>query len=118
MANPVRGEVAFEVEGQGYVLLLDFNALCDLEGVVPGLMDGATVNMTPTAIRAVFHAGLQDRHAGLSLREAGGLIQALGVERAAELVKAAFEASFPKAGGEGAKRPRKGQPKAGAGNAR
>ena len=30
MPNPIKGEVAFEVEGEGYTLVLDFNALCDL----------------------------------------------------------------------------------------
>lgn len=117
MTNRVKGEVAFEAEGQEYVLLLDFNALCELEDEVPGLMNGTAEMASPKVIRAVFHAGLQARHSGLGLRDAGEIIQSIGLETAANLVRLAFEASFPATtGGEGQARPRKAPAKAGAGN--
>lgn len=117
MTNRVKGEVAFEAEGQDYVLLLDFNALCDLEDDFPGLMDGSAELKSPKAIRRVFHAGLAARHPGVDLREAGSLIHALGLDVAGELVRQSFEAAFPTAkGGEGASRPRKAPAEAGAGN--
>ena len=116
MTNRVKGEVAFEAEGQGYVLLLDFNALCELEDDLPGLMDGTAEIKSPKAIRTVFHAGLQARHPGIDLRDAGEIIQSIGLEAAANLVRLSFEASFPSAdGGEGASRPQKAPAKAGAG---
>ena len=119
MTNRVKGEVAFEAEGQGYVLLLDFNALCELEDELPGLMDGTAEIKSPKAIRAVFHAGLQARHSGLGLLDAGAIIQSIGLEAAANLVRLSFEASFPATtGGEGQSRPRKAPAQAGAGNAR
>jgi hypothetical protein len=123
VTNKVKGEVAFSVEGGDlageYVLLLDFNALCDLEADLPGLMDGTAEIKTPSAIRAVFHAGLQARHKDITLRDAGDLIQSLGVERAGDLVRQSFEASFATAkGGEESDRPRKAPAKAGAGNGR
>ena len=96
MPNRVKGEVGFEVEGQGYVLLLDFNALCDLEGSFPGIMEGKFELKSPSSIRKVFAAGLAEHHK-VSERDAGKLIQALGLERVGELVGEAFQASFPEA---------------------
>lgn len=120
-SNTIKGEVVFSVENGDlageYVLLLDFNALCDLETDLPGLMDGTAEIKTPSAIRAVFHAGLQARHKDISLHDAGDIIHALGIEQAGDLVRRSFEASFGK-GGEEADRPRKAPAKAGAGNGR
>jgi hypothetical protein len=111
----LKGTIPFKVDGDDYTLLLDFNALCDLEDELPGLMDGTAEIKSPKAIRRVFHAGLSEYHAGLDERDAGKLIHSLGLERAAELVKDAFDASFGQAkGGEVSSRPRK----PGAGSAR
>lgn len=118
MAGNVKGEVPFSADGEDYVLLLDFNALCDLEGELPGLMDGTAEIKSPKAIRAVFHAGLQARHPEIGLREAGEIIQAVGLEAAADLVRQSFEASFPTKGGEGKTRPPKAPARAGAGSGR
>ena len=116
MANALKGEVAFEVSGETYVLLLDFNALCELENDVPGLMDGTLEIRSPSVIRTVVHAGLAAHHPGLTLRDAGNLIHTLGLEVAGELVTRSFAASFPvTTGGEGRARPRKVPAKAGAG---
>lgn len=115
MARIVKGEVPFEVGEERYTLLLDFNALCDLEDDFPGLMDGSAEIKSPKAIRRVFHAGLAAHHADVDERVAGAIIHELGLERAADLVRQSFEASFPTAGGgEGKARPRK----AGAGSGR
>lgn len=115
MANIIKGEVEFEASGETYVLLLDFNALCELENDVPGLMDGTSEIKSPSAIRAVVHAGLAAHHPDLSLRDAGEIIHAVGLETAGELVRRSFAASFPASGGEGRSRPRKSPAKAGAG---
>ena len=118
-ANRLKGEVAFEAEGESYTLLLDFNALCDLEDSLPGLMDGTAEIKSPKAIRRVFHAGLAAHHPQIDERGAGSLIHAVGFAEAGELVRLAFEASFPGAdGGKVASRPQKAPPKAGAGSGR
>ncbi len=117
MVNPVKGEIAFEAEGQDYVLLLDFNALCDLEDDYPGLMDGSAELKSPKAIRRVFHAGLAAHHPEVTLTEAGSLIHAIGLAEAGDLVKRSFEAAFPAAQeGKETARPRKAPAKAGAGS--
>lgn len=115
MANRVKGEVAFEAGEQEYVLLLDFNALCDLEDDFPGLMDGQVEFKSPKAIRRVFHAGLAEHHPDLTERDAGRLLHELGLAQAGVVIQEAFKASFPDAdaGGEGASRPRKARPGAG-----
>lgn len=96
MANPVRGEVSFQADGKDYVLLLDFNALCELDDLVPGLMDGGAELRSPSAIRAVFHAALHEHHPEIDLRGAGRLISVVGVERVAALIGEAMTASFGK----------------------
>lgn len=116
MAGSIKGVVKFEAGGEDYRLLLDFNALCDLEADFPGIMDGSFDLKSPKAIRRVFHVGLAEHHGALSERDAGSIIQAIGLERAGEVIAEAFAASFPSAtGGEESPRPRKAQPKAGAG---
>lgn len=106
--SSAKGTVPFLAGDERYLLLLDFNALCDLESELPGLMDGTAEIKSPSAIRAVFHAGLVAHHGDVDLRDAGKIIHEIGIEQAAELVKEAFEASFGKTdGGEGKSRPRK-----------
>ena len=104
-ANRLKGEVAFEADGKGYVLLLDFNALCDLEDDLPGLMDGTAEIKSPKAIRRVFHAGLYAHQPDLDVRAAGAIVQAIGLEAAAVLIKESFAASFPASEAKAADRP-------------
>lgn len=103
MANRVKGEVGFTADGQDYTLLLDFNALCELEEVVPGLMDGTAEIKSPSAVRAVFHAALSEHHAGLDVKAAGRIIHAVGIARAGELIGEAMAASFKTEGKEPAR---------------
>ena len=115
MAGNIKGAVAFDADGAPYTLLLDFNALCDLEQDFPGIMDGQFEVKSPSAIRKVFRAGLAEHHPDTDDRAAGRIIQAVGIERAAQLVGEAFAASFPEAAKSNAS-PRKAPAKAGAGN--
>jgi len=99
MANPLKGEVGFEVEGQAYVLVLDFNALCTLEDALDlGIVEIVTQLQTEVRggfLRALFWAGLQEHHSGLNEKAAGRLIGALGYDRALALVLEGFAAAFP-----------------------
>ena len=119
MANPIKGEVPFAIpDGPhkgAYVLLLDFNALCSLEDVVPGLMDGSANLGKPSAIRAVFHAALSDRHSDVTLADAGRIIHTIGLEKAAELIGQASDASFGKSEEKDGARPPASPAKDGAG---
>lgn len=103
MANSVRGEVAFEAEGEDYTLVLDFNALCDLEEDFPGIMSGGVELSSPRAVRSVFRSALAKYHPDIDERGAGDLIQSVGIQKAAELVASAFKASFPAESAKGGK---------------
>jgi hypothetical protein len=89
MPNALKGEVGFEVEGEAYTLLLDFNALCELEAA---LAPGDDRN-GPRASRATLWAALQRHHAELSLNDVGDLIAALTLPRVRELIGQAYDAA-------------------------
>ena len=124
MAGSIKGELPFTVsKDEGgelagdYTLLLDFNALCDLEQDFPGIMDGQFELNRPSAIRKVFAIGLRERHGEIDERTAGRIIHAVGLEEVGELVGKAFAAAFPEAA-KGTPSPRKAPAKAGAGSGR
>ena len=110
----IRGEVDFQAGGEGYTFLLDFNALCDLEEDMPGLMDGKVELKSPKLIRKVFLVGLQARHPDLSEQDAGAIVHDVGLEKAADLIGQSFKASFP-AAKDGKAPPQKQSPGAGSG---
>lgn len=99
MSNSVSGRVTFEVEGRAYALVLDVNALIELEGVL-GVKAGDITGkighdgLSLTEVRALLWAGLQREHPDVSLPAAGALVQALtpkvAVLKAIEAVAAAF----------------------------
>lgn len=101
MANPHRGEVGFEVDGKSWVLKLGTTAMCEIETLTGKtitevgrlLADEQTASMT--LMRAVFWGGLQDRHEGITIRDASVLMDAVGMERVGSLIGQAFEAAFP-----------------------
>lgn len=114
MAKAIKGEVPFQADGKDYTFLLDLNALCEAEAHVSGLMDGAADLSSVRSIRAVFWAGLIQHHPGLTLHDAGRVMQDLGLKEAAALVVDGMKASFP-AGGEEDASPQKAPGKAGTG---
>jgi hypothetical protein len=92
----MKGDVVFEVEDEQYRLVVDFNAVCDLEGVLgPDIPPNG-----PRAVRAVMWAALQRHHPGTTLLRAGELIQAIGPTEAATLTTRAMTESGL-AGGDG-----------------
>lgn len=121
MANRVRGEVAFEASGKTWTLRYSTNSLCELEDalglpvnkIIAGLQDRDNVRIK--TIRAVVWAGLRDRHAEITLAEAGELISDAGLGPMTTKVGEAFAAAFPETeSGEDAARPPTGE-KAGTG---
>lgn len=124
MAGSIKGDLPFTVSKDDggelagdYTLLLDFNALCDLEQDFPGIMDGQFELKSPTSIRKVFAIGLREHHGQIDERTAGRIIHALGLGEVGELVGKAFAAAFPEAA-KGTPSPQKAPAKAGAGSGR
>lgn len=89
MPNALKGEVAFEAGGETYVLLLDFNALCELEGA---LTPGDDRN-GPRATRATLWAALRRNRPDITLDEAGDVITAATLPEVRKWVQAAYEAA-------------------------
>lgn len=117
MANPLKGEVGFTANGDDYILQFNTNALISLEERlgVPISRMGALLaeGVSVGAVRSMLWAGLLSRH-NMSLEEAGTIMDAIGLERAAELAADALQKSMPKGDADGADRPRKAA--AGTGN--
>lgn len=106
VANPEAGEVALEVRDaagevvETFVLRMNTNALCALEKVMgehvhklgprvmnPGMQD----------LRALLFAALRARHPGMTLDDAGDLIDRAGYDAALTPVMEAFALGFPTA---------------------
>lgn len=111
MANPVRGEVAFEVEGERYVLVFDFNCICSVEDIfdmsISEVGKKMSRGMRATDLRTLVTAGLKQHHPTLTETEVGGLIGKLGADVAGEKLALAMQAAFPDAeAAEGTATPR------------
>lgn len=121
MANPHKGEVEFESGERSYTLRFSANAICEMEdalgrGVAEiGALLGNPETLHMKHVRAVFWAGLQEKHK-MTLDEAGEIITSIGLARVIELIGRAFEAAFPSEGGE-ANPPVPGQAQDGTGSA-
>lgn len=115
MANPLKGEVGFEVGGERFTLVFTIDALISLEdhygkGVSElGEMLGDDLRLKD--LRKVFHAGLAEYHDQVDEKAAGRLMSALGVVEAGVLVGKAFAAAF--ATGEASRDGAAGPPEAG-----
>jgi Phage tail tube protein, GTA-gp10 len=103
MANPVRGETAFEADGTTYTLSFSINALCALEDAMgEGIMEITRLLSDPAKlrlnnVRTVFWAGLRDHHAEVDIDQAGKLMTALGQVEAIEMAGKALALAFPEA---------------------
>lgn len=116
MANPVKGEVAFEALGKRYVLSYSVNALCQLEEEIGESVialsakmqagEGASIRM----IRSIFRAGLLDNQGEITEKEAGDIMTEIGVAEASGLVEKAFALAFPDAPRGGSGRPLAAKP--------
>jgi hypothetical protein len=112
-ANPLLGEVALppvDVAGfqAGGVILLDFNALCSLEGELKLAVDdmGTAVLESPTMMRSLMRVAMEDHHGRVEDRIVGKIIQRLGHDKSAELIMEAFALSFPEVAKGGTADPR------------
>jgi len=100
MANPHRGEASFEVDDKTYRLRFSWNAAAEFEEPAGrSFYDAADAlaagRLSVRTLRAMLWAGLQEHHPGLTLRDAGVLIERIGQVEAWGLVRRAIEYFFP-----------------------
>lgn len=107
MTNTIKGEIpVIATDGPmkgDYILLLDFNALCELEEEFPGIMKGELDISDFKSVRRLFQQGFAYHHPELTPVEVGHIIQSVGVGEASEKLAAAMKASFPEAKKDGPK---------------
>jgi hypothetical protein len=120
MGNVTKGEVTL-VAADGpnagtYTMVLDFNALCDLEEVIPNIMGGQFEMKSLKDVRRIFQAALSEHHSDLDEKAVGRIVQSVGLDVATDKLTEAMKAAFPEAKGKKANPP-KGPAKAGAGSA-
>lgn len=110
MANKERGEIAFDALEQSWTLKLGTNAMCEIEDATGkticevGEVMGDQKRVTIKLMRTVFWGALRDHHEDITVKQAGGIIDAIGMQEAGRLIGEAFQAAMP-VQKEGAARP-------------
>jgi hypothetical protein len=105
MANPLKGDIGFTVNGTEYTLRLTNNVRCELdkmlgEGLLAVLSRWAEAKWTDTELRTIFWGALKTRHPRITPQEAGDLIDEAGSAAVAGAISEAFMASQPKPRGD------------------
>jgi len=114
MANPVKGEAGFDVEGQAYVLAFDINAMCEVEYVLnlstDQILKALAFSPPLHVVRALLWGGLRRHHPDIDLIGAGALIESAGGPGLAlDKIGQALISAFPEAKDD-PENPRKGAP--------
>jgi hypothetical protein len=112
MANPVKGEVAFQTsDGRSWTLLFSFDALASAEESLDQGIGEIVAEGRLKGLRAVFWAGLRHHHPTLTEKDAGELILQLpgGFPELGALIRQSLTLVFPQAAeaGKTAARPRR-----------
>lgn len=105
MVDRANGEVRFEALGQSYRMVFSINGICALEDaaersfmeVLAEMDSGAkSGKLRMSDIRLLFWAGLVEHHEGLTLVDAGRIVQNIGgLTAAQEMLEKAVAAAFP-----------------------
>jgi hypothetical protein len=100
VANPLRGEASFEVEGKPYRIHFTWNAAAEYEDVTgralsDALLDVAKQRLSAKSLRAFLWAGLQEHHSEVTLRDAGDLLAKVGRKEAQRVMGVAMRYYFP-----------------------
>lgn len=112
MANRNRGEIGFEALAAQWTLKLGTNAMCEIEDATGkaftevGEIMADTKRVTIKLMRVIFWGALRDHHADISIKDAGAIIDDIGMQEAGRLIGEAFQAASPDQNG-GAARPPK-----------
>lgn len=126
MANPHKGDYAFEAAGAQFTLCYSANAICELEdaldtSIVALSQDLAQAAVHPekarmSVIRTVFWAGLREHHPDVDVKAAGDLLMAAGGLMAGmNLISDAMGRAFPAPEMKGARPTRKARSRNGTG---
>ena len=107
MANPERGEVALTVKDRTYTLVLDLNALCELEDLLSKPDQTVTFGQvfllasqySGRHCRAIAWAALRRYHPETSLADAADVIEAAGgIDQFFETISKLKKATEPEGG--------------------
>lgn len=106
MANPLRGEVPFQIDGKTYRLKWATNAICEFED----LMGGGLPTLGPMAtsvkaLRAMVWAALREFHPEITLKQVTEWFDVYGIELFLEPIKKAMELANPEKKSGGASDP-------------
>jgi hypothetical protein len=102
MANTQRGHVTLEADGETYRLAFTTNAMCELEDaagqplgrIVESLNDPDNPPGMKT-LRLLLWAALIEHHDGLTVKDAGGICDAIGMAKVGDVIGQALSAAFP-----------------------
>lgn len=102
MANPLRGEASFEVDGKTHTVRFNWNAAAAYEeksgrNLSEALVDLARERLSARSLRAMLWAGLTefDDKSDLTLADAGRLLDKLGRREAQRIMGVALRYFFP-----------------------
>lgn len=119
MGNPLRGEAAFKAGDVEKTLVLDVNVFCEIEAATGLGFDEliATMQGSPsfTLLRQVFAAGLQEKHPGTTVQDAGRIMSAAGVEEMTGAIQRALACVIPEVKEDASRPPNRKARRAGAG---
>ena len=100
MANPIQGQVAFEADGESYRFVLNTYGLAAAERhlgkALPTLLAAGDLGFD--AILGIFYGGLLKHH-DLSVQQAADVVDAIGMDKAGQVVAEAMTLAFPDATG-------------------
>jgi hypothetical protein len=95
--NPVRGEVALDAAGKSYTLKFSTNALCEAENILDKPMAVIMAQLDRLAVlRVLMWAALQHKQPGVSLQDAGEIMDAAGMKAVVPALTDALNLAFPK----------------------
>ena len=107
MANAVKGQTSFEVNGDTLILEFTPNGFCELEDAIGKSTMEFLTDLDRAAqseklafrdVRLLFWAGLVEHQSNLDVKDAGRLMKAIGgLEPAMELVRRAIALAMPDA---------------------
>jgi hypothetical protein len=99
MANPHKGEISVDLEGQTYTLALTLNAMVDVEALF-GLSFDEVISLAATKgsathLRALVWAMLRKHHPTITLEQAGDLVTGANLGHLSRTIARVVTASSP-----------------------
>jgi hypothetical protein len=121
MANPEKGEVDVKAGDKTYRFRLSMNTLCEMEDHFGKSFNEIMADLgekpSMKGLRTIVMFGLRDNEPAPDEKEAGRVIDAVGVTAINEALKTAIKTAFPDAQEGEAENPQTASPKNGTGKA-